>query len=76
MSRSSRIVWNGLFAASMVLTLGFGAVQAFASPVAAPEAGKAFYCDSLQCNSDCKRQGYDGGYCEYFYPSRATCVCE
>lgn len=69
---ATRVARNGLFAASMVLTLGFGTVQAFAAPKSLAASGRSAYCDWQVCNYDCKRWGYSLGYCS----QEASCVCE
>ncbi len=50
---------RGRFALAMAASLGFGAAQA----VAAPAAADARACTNAQCNLDCQRRGYDGGFC-------------
>lgn len=59
---------RGLFAAAMTAVLGFGGAQAFASPAQAAEAERA--CSSGQCGRDCRRAGYDGGFCD-----QGGCIC-
>ncbi|HEX8696003.1 MAG TPA: hypothetical protein VF746_26545 [Longimicrobium sp.] len=56
-------VRNGLLAASMMAALGFGAVQAFASPA---EAQRDPTCSPGQCNKQCQAQfgPFAHGFCE------------
>ncbi|HEU0300750.1 MAG TPA: hypothetical protein VFR37_14915 [Longimicrobium sp.] len=63
MSRIGRRTQRGLFALAMAAALGFGGAQAFASPGAAAGDAAARACTNAQCNLDCRRMGYDGGFC-------------
>lgn len=58
------------FAAAMAAALGFGGAQAFASPGAAARADEMRACSSGQCSRDCRRAGYDGGFCD-----QGGCIC-
>ncbi|HEY0018841.1 MAG TPA: hypothetical protein VGC13_21250 [Longimicrobium sp.] len=54
---------NAAFSLATVLTLGFGAVQAFASPQPA-KAGSKAYCAAYSCDLNCRQRGALGGFCE------------
>ena len=60
MSGMGRRTRRGLFGLATAAALAFGAALAFAAPAAA-DAGAA--CTNAQCDLDCKRWGYDGGFC-------------
>jgi hypothetical protein len=64
-----RRMHRGLFAAATAAALGFGGAQAFASPAAA-SADAMRACSSGQCGRDCRRAGYDGGFCD-----QGGCIC-
>ncbi|HEU4883868.1 MAG TPA: hypothetical protein VFT45_16530 [Longimicrobium sp.] len=63
-----RRIRSGMFAAVMAAALGFGGAQAFASPGAAGDVERA--CSGGKCRSDCRAQGYDGGFCD-----QGGCIC-
>ena len=62
-----KAVRNGLFAAVLAGSLGFGASQAMAAP-AAESAART--CSAIQCTGYCVNQGADGGVC-----SNNKCLC-
>jgi hypothetical protein len=64
----TRTMQRGMFAAMTAAALGFGAAQAFAAPAAGAAAERA--CSSGQCSRDCRRAGYDGGFCD-----QGGCIC-
>lgn len=63
-----KTVRRGAFAALMAAALGFGGVQALAAPAAAQDPSGA--CSSGQCSRDCRRAGYEGGFCD-----QGGCIC-
>jgi hypothetical protein len=63
-----RSMQRGLFAALTTAALGFGGVQALAAPAAAQ--GPEQVCNGGQCGRDCRRAGYDGGFCD-----QGGCIC-
>ncbi len=67
---------NVVFSVATMFALGFGAVQAFAAPGAAPQRN-ADSCTGAQwqsCYWSCRSQGYRSGICEVYngYP---VCDC-
>ena len=64
----TRTVQRGTFAALMAAALGFGGAQAFAAPAAPVDGERA--CSGGQCSRDCRRAGYDGGFCD-----QGGCIC-
>lgn len=64
----------GLLAAACAASLGFGAVQAVATPSEAADVPLCSVNDpnSTVCSSECRRKGYSGGWCD---PSYTTCTC-
>lgn len=56
-----------IFAALTAASLGFGAVQAFASPV--QSKGPAL-CNGVDCNSYCRARGGESRGC-----FEGTCIC-
>ena len=60
MSRMTRWAQRGVFALATAAALGFGARQAVAAPA---DAAAVRVCTNEQCNTDCRRRGYDGGVC-------------
>jgi hypothetical protein len=66
---TKRRMQRGVFAAAMAAALGFGGAQAFATPASAPADGMRA-CSSGQCSRDCRRAGYDGGFCD-----QGGCIC-
>jgi hypothetical protein len=72
MTGSARIR-NTVFSLATVLTLGFGAAQAFAAP-SAPQKGAAMACNISTCMWLCQRSGYSAGFCEEFNGS-SYCEC-
>lgn len=65
-SRLGRTIFNGAAA----LALGFGAMQALATPVSA-SAANARICDPIWCDEQCLANGASGGFCV----SRFRCEC-
>lgn len=68
----SKMLRQGLFAAAMAATLGFGAAQAFAAPSARDAARRM--CspeDQVRCHEHCMYMGADTSHCYY---GRCTCV--
>lgn len=64
MSGLAKRLRNGLLTASVLGTLGFGGMQALASPAeAAPPT-----CNPAQCDRQCKQQfgSFAAGYCDPF----------
>jgi hypothetical protein len=49
------------FGAAVAVVLGIGAVQSRAEPA---RAALPPVCVEEECNADCQRRGYSGGYCE------------
>jgi hypothetical protein len=68
MSRISRKIRSGILSMGMAGTLGFGAVQVFATPARAEVAA----CNQLACNAACEAQWgqFAAGYCE-----NGECMC-
>lgn len=68
MSRISRKIRNGILSMGMAGTLGFGALQAFATPAQAEVAA----CVQSACNAACEAQWgpFAAGYCE-----NGECMC-
>lgn len=62
-----RTVQRGLFAAAVLVAMGFGGAQAFALPGAAADARA---CSGGPCGRDCRARGYDGGFCD-----QGGCIC-
>ncbi|HEX7240145.1 MAG TPA: hypothetical protein VF263_07765 [Longimicrobiaceae bacterium] len=62
-----------IFSGAVTVALGFGAVQAFASPARAP--GTARTCDPQSCNTGCLNQGYFGGGECVDVNGRMRCLC-
>lgn len=61
MSRGNSILRNGVFAAVVAASLGFGATQAFAEPRG---GAAAQVCGSgTVCNTWCQNRGFDYGEC-------------
>lgn len=74
MNRSITMVRQALLGLACTVSLGFGAVQAFATP---GEAARVPLCsvndpNSTVCNSECRKKGYAGGWCD---PSYTYCSC-
>ena len=65
-SRLGRTVFNSAAA----LALGFGAMQALATPASA-SAANARICDPAWCDAQCVANGASGGFCI----SRFICEC-
>lgn len=70
---------NAVFAVATVLSLGFGAAQAFAAP-RAPEAVSASMAectgtDIYYCGQSCRSRGYFGGTCEVLSNGFKYCNC-
>ena len=65
---------TGLLGAACVASLGFGTAQAFARPGTAAAAPLCSVNDpnSTVCNSECRRKGYSGGWCDETY---TYCSC-
>lgn len=61
MARVGTMASLGLFGATVLAALAFGASQAVASP-RTPERA-AWVCTDDRCNGLCVRNGYDNGYC-------------
>ena len=78
MNVSSRLR-NAVFSAATVLSLGFGAAQAFAAPRAPEAVGAAMAeCTSYDiyyCNQSCKSRGYFAGTCEVLSNGYKYCNC-
>lgn len=74
MNISFPLVRRALLGAACVASLGFGAVQAVATPGTAADVPLCSVNDpnSTVCNSECRRKGYSGGWCD---PSYTTCSC-
>lgn len=67
-SRLGRTVFNSAAA----LALGFGAMQALATPASAStSAANARICDPNWCDEQCVANGASGGFCV----SRFRCEC-
>jgi|GEM_PF-2239061 len=76
MNRPARIR-NAVFSMVTVLSLGFGAAQAFAAPRASAETAMEA-CTSLdvyRCNQSCKSRGYFAGTCEVLSNGYKYCNC-
>lgn len=54
---------NVVFSVATLLTLGFGAVQAFAAPRAQADAARRA-CSLASCDYGCRSRGYLGGLCD------------
>ena len=69
MSRISRKIRNGILSMGMAGTLGFGAVQVFATPA---RAEAVLACNQPACNAACEAQygTFAAGYCE-----NGQCMC-
>jgi hypothetical protein len=64
MTRFTRMLRQGVFAAATIAALGFGATQAFAAPRAQADAARV--CSRGQhemCHATCVWYGYDRGWC-------------
>ena len=61
MSHRFSPVRRACLATLTVVSLGFGAVQAFATPSSAVDARRA--CDNITCDQDCIAAGYALGAC-------------
>jgi hypothetical protein len=67
---------NAVFAVATVLSLGFGAAQAFAAPRAAETSMTACTSyDVYYCNQSCKSRGYFGGTCAELSSGTKYCNC-
>ncbi|HEX8693307.1 MAG TPA: hypothetical protein VF746_12850 [Longimicrobium sp.] len=60
--RTTAILRRGLFAAGLAATLGFGAVQALASPARADAGFRG--CTQDSCEKKCQTQYGVSGFCE------------
>jgi hypothetical protein len=67
MTRISRAICMGLFAAGAAGALGFGAAQAFATPAA---ASATLACSDERCDAICVSRGFAYGDC-----STGACRC-
>lgn len=74
MTRAAHIR-KGLLSVGVALGLGFGAVQAFAAPVAPEVPGVERYCSAWSCNYNCQQRGYPGGACESYGGGATYCSC-
>jgi len=65
MSTISTKLRNGLVAASLATTLGFGGMQALAHPA---EAQAPPTCNPAKCDKDCKARfgSFAAGFCDEF----------
>lgn len=69
----SKLLRQGLFTAGVTLALGFGAMEALATP-GAPSRGAACTATwAAKCNEICLGQGYDYGICD---GATGRCVCK
>lgn len=64
---------NGLFAAILMASFGFGSSQAVASPQRASTAGTCTPQQQLECDSRCIEEGGDGGFCDNTQPGMCYC---
>jgi hypothetical protein len=74
MNGSFTIVRRALLGLACTASLGFGAVQAVAKPSAPAAVPLCSVNDpnSTVCNSECRRKGYSGGWCDATY---TYCSC-
>jgi hypothetical protein len=76
MSRSLRILRQGVLGMAVAGALGFGASQAFAGPRLAPPDYICIpndpYWSDIRCNNNCVSRGYSGGQCNTGY---TLCEC-
>lgn len=73
MTSSAMLLRKGLFPLAVVLSLGFGASQALATPKVESGSARRLCApeQSTACRNDCLARGYDGGLCY----SGGLCQC-
>lgn len=69
MKINAKLIGRTLFSGAAALTLGFGVLQAFATPASA--AASARQCDLYWCDLECRAAGANGGKCV----TRMICEC-